>query len=209
MAPRPALYPLKTPKGVTFPSELQDDLPFGSEINQQDAGDGPSVLPPQAYTDFLRALSPVYAGSEGLNASYTKWMMSKTLPSPVSLPSTASTSSFPGDGEAKTSPTLIPPSPVISARPSKESSSLRRLRPLSQYPYSPISAESPRSPFTVRPPYCPADRRARSIDTTNASSGRIITIQHIVTRTVTLKRTPALEAPPKGKRRRTSDSEEQ
>ncbi|RAK72870.1 uncharacterized protein BO72DRAFT_255422 [Aspergillus fijiensis CBS 313.89] len=208
MAPRPALYPLKTPKGVSFPSELQDDQPYGSDTSQQDADNGPSVLPPRAYTEFLRALSPVYAGPEGLNASYTRWVMSKTLPSPISLPSTASTSSFPGNIETKTSPTSIPPSPVASSRPVRSSSTLRRLRPLSTYPYSPITAESPQSPFTVRTPYSPADRRTMSIDTTNAGCGKTVTIQHIVTRTVTLKRTPPLEAPPKGKRRRTSDSEE-
>lgn len=209
MAPRPILYPLKTSKSVIYPSELRDTSPATTETSQRESGNGPSVPPPRAYTEFLRALSPCYASPEGINASYTRWMRGRALPSPVSLPSTATTVSFPTSNTSKSSPISVSPSPVPAPQSAREPGSVRRLRISPPFVLSPTTAESPRSPFTVRTPYTPADRRSRLSETSDTSNGRTITIQHVVTHTITLKRAPSLDPPPKGKRRRTSESRDQ
>ncbi|PYI32318.1 hypothetical protein BP00DRAFT_425076 [Aspergillus indologenus CBS 114.80] len=204
MAPRPILAPLRTPKNVTYPSELQDTPLIKHEDSQCEAGNRPSVLPPKAYTEFLKALSPAYASPEGINGSYTRWMMSKTLPSPSSVPSTASTVSF--SDAAAVKPTATPPSPSPAAPQSaKEPTHVRRPRISPSYIYSPVSLKSPRSPYKVRTPYSPMDRRAKNLDSPLYANSGTFTIQHVVTHTVTFKRAPSLEPPPKGKRRRTQN----
>ncbi|RAK92189.1 hypothetical protein BO79DRAFT_207345 [Aspergillus costaricaensis CBS 115574] len=208
MAPRPILYPLKTSKSVTFPSQLQDNAPHRSDMDQHEPGSGPLVPPPRAYMEFLRALRPAYSGPEGINGSYTRWVRSRALPSPVSMPPTARSATFPPGSVPKSSPTSIPPTPRGPPRSAREPISARHLRASPQYPYSPATTESPQSPFTLRTPFSPADWRGRYIESSSDSNGRTITIQHIVTHTVNLKRAPSLEPPPRGKRRRTNESQE-
>ncbi|PYI05724.1 hypothetical protein BO78DRAFT_139698 [Aspergillus sclerotiicarbonarius CBS 121057] len=208
MAPRPILYPLTTTRNVAFPSQLQDDSPNRPELDQHEPGSGPLVPPPRAYTEFLRALRPAYSGPEGINGSYTRWVRSRALPSPVSLPSTARSASFPLTNGPKSSPTSIPPSPLARPRSARESAPARHLYASPSYPYSPATTEFPPSPFTVRTPITPVDRRARHVEISNDPNGTTITIQHIVTHTVNLKRAPSLDPPPRGKRRRTSESQE-
>ncbi|GKZ83592.1 hypothetical protein AnigIFM56816_008687 [Aspergillus niger] len=70
-------------------------------------------------------------------------------------------------------------------------------------------AAPPHLAAILRTPYTPADRRSRLSETSDTSNGRTITIQHVVTHTITLKRAPSLDPPPKGKRRRTSESRDQ
>ncbi|KAI9376663.1 hypothetical protein BJX61DRAFT_153568 [Aspergillus egyptiacus] len=203
MAPRPDLYPLKTPRHITFPSELQEYLEGTSKPEPTRNADakGPSVPPPLAYIEFLKALSPAFGSpSEPASAVYPSWSANKQLPSPLSQPSTASTSSFRNE--------TVPASngqghhPTATPRSAGETSQFRRLRMSASYLYSPRAMESPKSAHGVRSPYPPIERRVRYMDTPTSGSSRSITIQHIVTHTVTLKRVPSLHPPPKGKRRR-------
>ncbi|CBF81010.1 predicted protein [Aspergillus nidulans FGSC A4] len=209
MAPRPELYHLQTPEHIIFPSELQEYLrgPNPTPARCTD-GKGPSVPPPLAYTEFLKALSPVFGSPlESATTPYS-YTFNKQLPSPQSLPSTASTTSFSSDTvTAVRAPKTHrrarsgPPTPLNVPRSAVESGQLRRLRMSPSYPYSPGVVDSPKSAYAVRSPYPPLDRQMRHVGSP-ASTGRSITIQHIVTHTVTLKRVPSLAPPPKGKRRR-------
>ncbi|RDW69086.1 uncharacterized protein DSM5745_08846 [Aspergillus mulundensis] len=206
MAPRPELYPLQTPKHIIFPSELQEYLrPGNPEPARCNDGKGPSVPPPLAYTEFLKALSPAF-GSPPESAK-TLYSYNKQLPSPQSLPSTASTTSFPGDTAAAAPKTHKrtrsgPPTPLNVSRSAAESGQIRRLRMSPSYLYSPAALDSPKSAHAVRSPYPPVERRVRYTESLSGAASRSITIQHIVTHTVTLKRVPSLAPPPKGKRRR-------
>ncbi|KAL3469782.1 hypothetical protein BJX99DRAFT_64662 [Aspergillus californicus] len=217
MAPRPELYPLQTPDHIKFPSELQEDLrgPSNPEPTTRTDGKGPSVPPPLAYTEFLKALSPTFGSPYELTtADYPGWGSNRQLPSPLSLPSTAS---FPGHGVPSRSQTQSASHLSIPAPHSaRETNQYRRIRMSPSYLCSPRAIESPRSAHAVRSPYPPIERRARYIDSpierrtryidSPAGTTRSITIQHIVTHTVTLKRVPSLNPPPKGKRRKTSQA---
>lgn len=214
MAPRPELHPLKTPKDITFPSELQEQLRPANPSPKCTDTKGPSVPPPLAYTEFLKAMSPAFGSPQ--SAGYQH----KQIPSPSSLPSTASTtSSFPGDAPAKrpqshtqtrtysqthtrtrSGPTTPLNVPRSAAEPSH--SNLRRLRMSPSYLHSPGTADSPKSAHTVRSPYPPLERKVRYVESPPSTGGRSVTIQHVVTHTVTLKRVPSLAPPPKGKKRR-------
>ncbi|KAL2850322.1 hypothetical protein BJY01DRAFT_210031 [Aspergillus pseudoustus] len=211
MAPRPELYPLKTPSQLTFPSELQEYLRATSaEPTRQNITRGPSVQPPQAYTEFLKALSPVFGSpSECGSTPYTSYPHQKQIPSPQSLPSATSITSFPGEvtpstkahtSSGHTSPSYVPRSAV-------EPRQYRRIRMSPHYVCSPTSADSPKSAHPLRSPYPPVDRRVRYVESPSSAGGRSITIQHIITHTVTLKRVPSLAPPPKGKRRRANQSQ--
>ncbi|KAL3446474.1 hypothetical protein BJX65DRAFT_308898 [Aspergillus insuetus] len=207
MAPRPELYPLKTPSQMAFPSELQEYLRATSnpEPTRRTDAKGPSVPPPIAYTEFLKALSPAY-GSPPLSATaaYSSASFSKQAPSPISIPSTASTSSFPGD-MAYTRPygRHIPHSPQGVPRSAGDAGPIRRIRMSPTYHYSPGFVESPKSAHpSARSPYPPIERKVRYVESPTTTGERSITIQHVITHTVTYKRVPSLAAPPKGKRRR-------
>lgn len=212
MAPRPNLYPLKTSKSIVYPSELQNPRTTDCEATKRD-GNGPSVPPPLAYTEFLRALSPAFGSPEPATSGVTRWSFGRPLPSPVSLPSTSSSATFPSRGSSRqrTSTVSVPPSPMSAPR-SASSSGVRRFRMSSAYPYSPYSpasTQSPQTPHIIRTPLSPAEWRRLYADMPNSSSGRTVSIHHVVTHTITLKRAPALAAPPKGKRRRTHERRDQ
>ncbi|PKY02486.1 hypothetical protein P168DRAFT_184853 [Aspergillus campestris IBT 28561] len=210
MAPRPNLYPLKTPKNMSFPSELQDNPNVSSETTRREGRrTGPSVPPPLAYTEFLRALSPAFGSPEPPStAGVTRWHFGRPLPSPVSMPSSASSgSSFHGSESVRRGPMSVPQSPMTLAPRSAHGLGPVRRMPISpHYLYSPATTESPQSPYTVRTTLSPAEWRRRYTDSPASPYGRTVQIQHVVTHTVTFKRAPSLEPPPKGKRRRTHDS---
>ncbi|KAL4905345.1 hypothetical protein BDW74DRAFT_152468 [Aspergillus multicolor] len=215
MAPRPELHPLKTPKHITFPSELQEYLrPSNPEPTCTDGnGKGPSVPPPLAYTEFLKALSPAFGSPQSATTGYSSSgssYLNKQLPSPQSIPSTASsTTTFPSEAGRTTSTHTYthtrthsgPPTPLNAPRSAVESS-YRRVRMSPSYIYSPVAVDSPKSAHPVRSPYAPVERRVRYVESPSDPAGRVITIQHVVTHTVTLKRVPSLAPPPKGKKRR-------
>ncbi|KAL4963314.1 uncharacterized protein BDV14DRAFT_176723 [Aspergillus stella-maris] len=212
MAPRPDLYPLETPKHLAFPSELQEPHRSANPTSTRCDGKGPSVPPPLAYTEFLKALSPTYGSPpQSAGTPYSaSYPTNKQLPSPPSHPSTASTSSFPLD--------TVPPSskarthmrthsasstPLYASRSAVDASHYRRMRMSPTHYYSPVGAvDSPKSAHPVHSPYPPVERKVRYVESPSGVTSRSITIQHVVTHTVTLKRVPSLAAPPKGKRRR-------
>jgi hypothetical protein len=213
MAPRPELYPLKTPSQLTFPSELQEYLrATNPDSTRHNDSKGQSVHPPQAYTEFLKALSPVFGSpSECGSTPYTSYPGSKQNPSPLSIPSTASTTSFPGDAipSTKARPSSGQISPSNVPRSAVDGRQYRRIRMSPHYVCSPTSVDSPKSAHPLRSPYPPVDRRVRYVESPASAGGRSITIQHIITHTVTLKRVPSLAPPPKGKRRRASQPQKE
>ncbi|KAL4972327.1 hypothetical protein BDW66DRAFT_144521 [Aspergillus desertorum] len=218
MAPKPELHPLRTPKHITFPSELQEYLrPTNPSPACTDNGKGPSVPPPLAYTEFLKALSPVFGSPQSATTAYSSSNSSyvnKQLPSPQSLPSTASsTTTFPSEAarhrtHTRTHTRSGPPTPLNVPRSATEWNHHGRLRMSPSYIYSPDAMDSPKSARVARSPYPPLESRVRYVDSPADSSGRVITIQHVVTHTVTLKRVPSLAAPPKGKKRRTAQGKQ-
>ncbi|KAJ5389756.1 uncharacterized protein N7496_000824 [Penicillium cataractarum] len=210
MAPqKPFLYPLKTPKSHTFPSELYDDLPSSrsDSIKREDGSATP--MTPLSYTQFLEkhasaAYSPSSAGAE-----FPKFNFEKRRPSPISVPSSASTNAplSAYEGPKTTSATMPSPSPIAaSPRSARLPNTLRRLRIPTTCVYSPIT-DSPRSARTIHSPFSPSDWKIRCIETPRSAGGKSVSVRQVVTRTVTYKRTH-LEPPPKGKRRKSNDSQE-
>lgn len=205
---KPSLHPLKTPKSATFPSELhKSPLPGLTDIIKQEEGLKTPITPPVAYTDFLKALTPVLSSpmSAGVGFFSDK---SSGKSTPTSQPSTASSTCF-CHCENQKSPNVAvpPPSPFVYPRSARTPTSLRRLR-IPQSPlYSP-GADSPMS-ANMRSPYSPSDwmleGNARYIDAPRSACIRPVNVRQVVTRTVTYKRTP-LDPAPKGKRRKTNDS---
>ncbi|KAE8150768.1 hypothetical protein BDV25DRAFT_106309 [Aspergillus avenaceus] len=204
MAPRPELFPLKTSKDIIFPSELQEP-PSNLNVTRRE-GSGPSVPPPLAYTEFLRALSPAFGSPDGPDPVTTRWSFGRPLSSPSSAPSSASSASFQQDDAARDIPALAPSSPDATPRSANEAGPLRRFHV--PPPYIPATNESPRSPYMLRAPVSPANRRLRRTETQSGINERQLTVQHIITHTITFKHTPSLDPAPRGKRRRTHDSEE-
>lgn len=205
--PKPTLPPLKTPKTMNFPSELHDS-PFTStsttsEPNikrEEDSSGSARLTPPDSYTKFLEALTPVFSPATP-GAGFKRFNFEKRRPSPISVPSSASS-----DGPKTTGALMPPPSPASSRKSASPQSArhsipLRRLRIPQSCAYSPMS-DSPGSARTVRSPFTPSDWKV--IDTPRSAGGRPVSVRQVVTRTVTYKRTH-LEPPPKGKRRKTSD----
>lgn len=188
---------------MTFPSELRER----TMSTRRATSNGPSVPPPRAYTEFLRALNPVFMDSDGAEAGFPRCTYTRRRPSPISVPSSASSASLStGTSGTSTPRSIRPRSPASDPQSTRSLAPLRHLglpppySPSSACPYSPYSAiRSPFSPFELRLTYTEPPRSAREGS---------LSIQHIVTHTVTLKRAPSLDPPPKGKRRRTDKSED-
>ncbi|KNG87730.1 hypothetical protein ANOM_005006 [Aspergillus nomiae NRRL 13137] len=208
MAPRPDLYPLKTSKDIIFPSELQEasSTNTSSSENGREEGSGPSVPPPLAYTEFLRALSPAFGSPDGPDPTTTRWSFGRPLSSPASIPSSASSASFQHGDDARASSTPVPASPPAPPRSASSVGFARRFRV--PPPYIASVPETPQTPYMAHTPMSPADWRLRRAEPSNGANGRTITVQHIVTHTITLKHAPSLDPAPRGKRRRTHDSED-
>ncbi|KKK22572.1 hypothetical protein P175DRAFT_0532225 [Aspergillus ochraceoroseus IBT 24754] len=198
MAPRPELYPLKTPSHIIFPSELQDYIRAtrNPEPTKRTDGKGPSVPPPLAYTEFLKALSPEFGSpTESDDGAFSNWSLGQQLPSPISPPPTSSTISFPSEmTTARNRTRPLPHSLMTNApRASAEVGSLHRIRVSPTFLYA-SAVESP-----------PVERRARYAESP-ITNERTIRIQYARTNPMRFKRVPSLDPPPKGKRRRVNQN---
>lgn len=161
MAPRPILRPLVTPKTMLFPSELNDRPMTPAPLSPKSPGDGDrtAITPPPAYTEFLNALTPVFASPAGSDfprspldksssSSYYRSSSSRSHSSSTSPPATAVKSSFPTSyycdrrGSSKTSPGYLAPPPPTA--PIKRSISPSRVPyPSRHLPYpTPTSASA-------------------------------------------------------------------
>ncbi|KAI9818041.1 MAG: hypothetical protein M1827_000665 [Pycnora praestabilis] len=212
---RPKLPSLKTPTSANFPSlktpisatplsaSLPSELPrsplpgFAGFIKQEDGMKTP-ITPPSAYTDFLKALSP---------ASLSPFPSDKSgKSSPLSQPSTASSSCSCNCDQHQSPKSAVPSSPFVHPM-SAPAHPTRRLR-VPQSPAfspsadSPMSAHSVRSPFSIRSPNeWDLDGKAKYFDPPRTGNNRPVSVRQVVTRTVTYTRTN-LEPAPKGKRRK-------
>ncbi|KAE8385230.1 hypothetical protein BDV23DRAFT_21326 [Aspergillus alliaceus] len=207
MAPeKPALRPLKTPKNMTFPSELRErtytcldaDRP-DKEVKEENDDTEITITPPPAYTEFLNTFSPIFSSPTHSRANFAKYMLDKPRPSPTSAPSSTTTPSFAGNNPHKNA--LLPTAPPYAPSPSSKSpDQLRRLCLPPPYGH-PYINESPRSATTLQSPFTPSDYSVRPFESPIGEHGASISIRHVVTTTITLKRAPQLDPPPRGKRR--------
>ncbi|KAJ5202043.1 uncharacterized protein N7498_006706 [Penicillium cinerascens] len=234
---KPELPPLKTPKSFTFPSEIQDDRKALSiEIKHEDnssSGSEGSIPTPLAYTEFLSALTPVFESPKGSAGSFPKFSFEKSGPSPISQPSTATSPAFSSAPSLKSPSVSLPPPSPCNVKSPRNPPALRRLRipqslktlsmkdsprtatPLSGTPYSanPYSANpystTPRSTTSSFWASSPREWQLRGLEPRSATTPKAVSVRHVVTRTVTYKRTP-LDPPPKGKgkRRKTQECKE-
>ncbi|GES59484.1 hypothetical protein ATEIFO6365_0003076400 [Aspergillus terreus] len=233
---KPVLHPFQTPKTMTFPSELQSGASssLSDNVKSEDALSTP-ITPPAAYTEFLKALTPVFASPNSASVDFSKFTFdggrsnsngssntsgnggsgstNTNRPpaySPTSQPTSAVSSTFNFNPDASirsATASLPPPVPWAASRPRRDPRNLRSLRIPPPPPYSPTIAASPRSATTMRSPYSPSDWQLRYLEGPRSASGRL-SVRHVVTHTVTYKRTE-LEDPPKGKRRKTQHAKEE
>lgn len=221
---KPILPPLKTPKTEIFPSQLHNGSTssISDYIKQEDLST--PITPPTAYTEFLKALTPVFTGPMSASLGFPQYLGDKAsnATSPTSQPASAFSESTFSDSVRSPTVSLPPPTPN-SAAPSRRSFH-GRLRIQSSLKFSP-SADSPRSatprsatPWsaapksatTLRSPFSPSDWTLRYYDSPRSAkpvSTKPVSVKQVVTRTVTYKRTQ-LEAPPKGKRRKCREAKE-
>lgn len=227
---KPALPPLKTPSNIVFPSELRTDSSTESARNEDSAST--PITPPAAYTEFLKALSPIFSNPESAdNVDYSKYRFNqhqRNANIPRSQPSSAVSGTF-NFNESARSATLPPPTPHGPTHARREFSNLRRLRIPPALRHSPSSAEplrsagprsaGPRSATIARSPYSayspyspyspysysPADWRMRYLDAPRTANPRSSNHKVSVRHVVThtvTYTTTELDAPPKGKRRK-------
>ncbi|ODM23681.1 hypothetical protein SI65_01270 [Aspergillus cristatus] len=222
MAPtKPHLRPIMTPKNMSFPSELYYNSPrtAASDTIKNEEPSRPSLSPPSSYTEFLKALTPVFSPASANGPSFPRSTSSSSLassnngphPSPISISSSPASATFPVAQKAsskkkRNSTSLQPPSPVSAPLPAKTSSSAGRMLPPPPYAaYSP-AVSPPRSATVVRSPYPSPEWRIRYVESPRSGivppTPRSVSVQHVVTTTVTFKRPPPLGPPPKGKKRR-------
>lgn len=208
---KPVLQPLKTPKSGSFPSEIHSgSLSSLSDVKREEGTSTP-ITPPLSYTEFLKALTPVFTSPVSPGACFPKFPIEKNLSSSVSQPSTATSNTFSiaeGLKSAK-SVSTVPESPLEAPQSARVPGPRRRLRISTSKnhlkSFSPI-ADSPRSANTLRSPFSPSDWKLRYFEAPISACERTpMNIKQVVTQTVTYKRT-SLDPPPKGKRRRTSDA---
>jgi len=211
---KPVLPPLQTPKSASFPSDLLKTplSGVGCVIKQEEDLKTP-ITPPSAYTDFLKAITPVLSSPPPLSALPRSLSSddSSGRNTPTSEPSTSCSFSFCKCESAK-SPNGAPPTPSSAFAHTRPSSAgLRRLR-IPQSPlhsaclHTPGSAQSPMSASIARSPFSPADWNLdsnghRYFEAPRSSCIRPVSVRSVVTRTVTYKRTP-LDPAPKGKKRK-------
>jgi hypothetical protein len=208
---KPVLQPLKTPKSANFPSEIHSgSLSSLSDVKQEEGVSTP-ITPPLSYTEFLKALTPVFTSPVSPGAGFPKYPMERSLSSSVSQPSTATSSSFSSSEGLKSAKSVshVPESPLETPQSARMPGPRRRLRISTSRShlksFSPIT-DSPRSANTLRSPFSPSEWKLRYFEAPMSACDRTpMNIKHVVTQTVTYKRT-SLDPPPKGKRRRTSDA---
>lgn len=255
---KPSLPPLKTPKTMTFPSELRADTgsSLSDNVKHEDGGMSTPITPPAAYTEFLKAFTPIFSSPSSANINFSRPSFDRP---PAYSPTSQPASALPGvsfsscssassaaeqppksakeaeDAEGErgggniSSNTSLPPPTPFTAPPvphhhhlqlpppgpvRRDPRSLRSLRipPALRYsPTTPVSAAdysfSPRSATMLRSPYSPPDWKLRYCEgPRSATTSSKFSVRHVVTHTVTYKRTQ-LDAPPKGKRRKCHDDD--
>lgn len=71
---KPFLHPLKTPKSATFPSELHDEiLSSTSDAVKPELSSSTPITPPTAYTDFLKAYTPVFTSPASAGVTFPRF----------------------------------------------------------------------------------------------------------------------------------------
>ncbi|KAJ9606161.1 hypothetical protein H2200_009122 [Cladophialophora chaetospira] len=216
---RPVLPPLQTPKSAAFPSEIVDTPTscISAVIKQEHASLKTPITPPVAYTDFLKALTPVLASPppSALQRSMSD-ESTCTRHSMISNGSTSSSLSSSRSESFKSPSTSLPPTPYGRKTPT----ALRRLRiPPSPAAFSPSTCgPSPRTAMSgmstggIYSPFSPADWNCdsatrRFFETPRSACTKPVSVRSVVTRTVTYKRSPPLDPAPKGKKRKIGASE--
>ncbi|KAL2417765.1 hypothetical protein ABEF94_005809 [Exophiala dermatitidis] len=216
---RPVLPPLQTPKTASFPSEIINTPVscISAMIKQEDVGT--PITPPVAYTEFLKALTPVLASPPETGA-LQRSMSDESTCTRDSIASTVSTTSSTENlsktDNQKPSPSSVPPTPYSRKNPS----ALRRLRIPHSPAFSPSTCgPSPRTAISgmssgsmLYSPFSPADwnldsSTRRYFDTPKSACPKPVSVRSVVTRTVTYKRSPPLDPAPKGKKRKVEDPE--
>ncbi|KAL8691444.1 MAG: hypothetical protein Q9218_003327 [Villophora microphyllina] len=206
-SPKPTLPALKTPSSATLPSELsRSPAPGMLDVIKKEDDLKTPITPPQAYTEFLKALSPAIS-SPGTARSASFSSSGKSTPS--TQPSSAGSSCLsctydPHKTTTSSSAPMVPPSPYMRPPSSARTpTALRRLR-IPQSPVCSPATDSPKS-ATMRSPFSPADwyfeGKTRYFEPPRTGCHRPVSVRQVVTRTVTYTRTP-LDPAPKGKRRK-------
>ncbi|KAL8714684.1 MAG: hypothetical protein Q9220_001633 [cf. Caloplaca sp. 1 TL-2023] len=203
-SPKPTLPALMTPSTATLPSQLpRSPAPGMLDVIKKEDDIKTPITPPQAYTEFLKALSPAVS-SPGTARSPVFSFSGKSTPS--TQPSSAGSSclSCTHDPHKVPSATMVPPSPYMRPPSSARTpTALRRLR-IPQSPVCSPATDSPRS-AAMRSPFSPADwhpeGKARYCEPSRSACHRPVSVRQVVTRTVTYTQTP-LDPAPKGKRRK-------
>ena len=211
-SPKPTLPALITPKTASLPSELpRSPLPGRLDIIKQEEEDIKTpITPPQAYTEFLRTLSPaVSTPSTGRSPIFDRVSGKST---PITQPSSANSclcSSY--DASKAHSPSLIPPSPFMRPPNSARTPTLLRKLRIPQSPAWSPATDSPKSSALSsahRSPFSPADwapdGKARYSEGPRSCTHKPVSVRQVITKTVTYTRTPItpLDPAPKGKKRR-------
>ncbi len=214
-SPKPSLLAIKTPNSATLPSQLpKSPLPERLEaIKQEDDDLRTPITPPQAYTEFLKALSPaVSTPSTGRSPVFDRLSGKST---PITQPSSAASCLCSSHESLKPqSAPIVPPSPFMRPPNSARTpTALRRLRIPQSPAWSPCT-DSPKSSAlsvkssTLRSPFSPADwaieGKSRCYEAPRSGTHKAVSVRQVVTRTVTYTRSPVtpLEPAPKGKKRR-------
>ena len=215
---KPVLPPLQTPKTGSFPSEIVE-TPLSaclSAVIKQEQDLKTPITPPVAYTDFLRALTPVLASppASALHRSLSDESVG-TKESITSNPSSASSFSSGKSEDHKSSNGSVPPTPFR-----RTPSALKRLRIPHSPHYSPSTCgPSPRTAMSsmnsaLFSPFSPADWSVDSASATRkyfdpprSACSKPVSVRSVVTRTVTYKRSPPLDPAPKGKKRKLDSSD--
>ncbi|KIX07544.1 uncharacterized protein Z518_02197 [Rhinocladiella mackenziei CBS 650.93] len=213
---RPVLPPLQTPKTASFPSEIVD-TPVSAVIKQENAVAGTPITPPVAYTEFLKALTPVLASPPATGVLQRSMSDESTCTrySTISNASTSSSLSSSRSESHKSPSSSVPPTPYTRKTPT----ALRRLRIPHSPAFSPTTCgPSPRTTVSgmstggIYSPFSPADwnidsASRRYFDPPRSACPKPVSVRSVVKRTVTYKRSPLLDPAPKGKKRKVDASE--
>lgn len=215
---RPVLPPLQTPKTASFPSEIiNTPISCVSAVIKQE-NIGTPITPPVAYTEFLKALTPVLASPPETGALQRSMSDESTATRDSitsNLSATSSIESLSKSDSYKSPSSSIPPTPYTRKNPN----ALRRLRIPHSPAFSPSTCgPSPRTAISgmstgsmLYSPFSPADwnldsANRRCFDTPRSACPKPVSVRSVVTRTVTYKRSPPLDPAPKGKKRKIEDS---
>ncbi|CAF9905582.1 MAG: hypothetical protein ALECFALPRED_001036 [Alectoria fallacina] len=211
-SPKPTLPALKTPKTASLPSELpRSPLPGRLEIIKQEEEDIKTpITPPQAYTEFLRTLSPaVSTPSTGRSPLFDRLSGKST---PITQPSSANSCLCSSHDTSKTySAPMAPPSPFMRPLNSARTPTLLRKLRIPQSPAWSPTTDSPKSSALSsahRSPFSPADwaidGKSRCFEGPRSCTHKPVSVRQVITKTVTYTRTPItpLDPAPKGKKRR-------